>query len=640
MKKINLFIAYLASFIYMEFMYKLITHSKVFQLSTVNALIFLLVFSLFISIISRLCKEKINKIIYIVLMVLISVWFSAVYIVNSYFDLTLSLDTLLVADQTLSFLPKVLMEILKRFWAILIFFAPLVITLIFNKKISFKKIRLKNAMFSIVICIIFSVIYIFSLNIGRYSTYSVYNLFYKINDISLTIDKLGILNTFAIDLKRVVLGFDEEIVLNSNLNDIPDETIYEYNNLDIDFEKLMSKEKNENILKIHEYMNNDTGTLKNEYTGIFKDKNLIFILAESFNEIAVNEKLTPTLYKLVNSGFVFENFYSPSIYSTIGGEFQELTTLYASNSNILSSFRKGNVSFPQGIGNMFNALGYKTFAYHNNTYSFQDRNKYFKSVGLDNYKACGNGLEKLINCKIWPQSDLEMMDTTMTDYINEDRFMAYYVSVSGHSSYNWYNYMAVKNREEYLASGFNYSMGPASYLSAQMELDKALKLMIDELDNKGILSDTVIVLVGDHYPYELTIDEINEISDYKRDGVVEVNHSNLVIWNSEMDTVKVDKVGSQLDVMPTVYNLFGIDYDSRLMIGKDILSTESGLAIFGNRSWVSDLGTYYSHTNLFVPKEGVNVPNTYVDSINQVVTNKIVVSKLIVENNYYKKVFK
>ena len=201
--------------------------------------------------------------------------------------------------------------------------------------------------------------------------------------------------------------------------------------VDIDFEKLISNEKEENVLKLHEYMKNDTGTLKNEYTGMFKDKNLIFILAESFNEIAVNEKLTPTLYKLVNSGFVFENFYSPSIYSTIGGEFQELTTLYASNSNILSSFRKGNVLFPQGIGNMFNKLGYKTFAYHNNTYSFQDRNKYFKSVGLDNYKACGNGLEKLINCKIWPQSDLEMMDATMSDYINEDRFMAYYVSVSG-----------------------------------------------------------------------------------------------------------------------------------------------------------------------------------------------------------------
>ena len=72
-------------------------------------------------------------------------------------------------------------------------------------------------------------------------------------------------------------------------------------------------------------MNSDSGTLKNEYTGMFEGKNLILFMAESFNEIAVNKELTPTLYKLVNSGFVFENFYTPTIYSTIGGEFQEMT---------------------------------------------------------------------------------------------------------------------------------------------------------------------------------------------------------------------------------------------------------------------------------------------------------------------------
>ena len=83
---------------------------------------------------------------------------------------------------------------------------------------------------------------------------------------------------------------------------------------------------------MHEYFSNETGTLQNEYTGLFKDKNLILFMAESFNEVAVSEELTPTIYKLVNSSFIFDNFYTPVNNSTIGGEFQELTGLFANNS--------------------------------------------------------------------------------------------------------------------------------------------------------------------------------------------------------------------------------------------------------------------------------------------------------------------
>ena len=107
-----------------------------------------------------------------------------------------------------------------------------------------------------------------------------------------------------------------------------------------------------------------------------------------------------------------------------------------------------------------------------------------------------------------------------------------------------------------------------------------------------------------------------------------------------MDTIKIDKVGSQLDVIPTIYNTFGIDYDSRLFIGKDILSTEGGLAMFGNRSWVTDKGTYFANSHKFVPKDGVSVDDDYVSTINGIVNNKITMSKLIIYNNYYSKVFK
>jgi len=646
MKKVSLFFVYLISFIYMEFLYKILMYNNVFRLSNINMLLFIIPFSLFIYIISKCFKEKINKIIFIVLMSIIALWFSAEYVVKDYFDFYISLSTFKVADQVGHFFSKAIIETIKRLLGIILFYLPLIVSLIFSKYINFKKNKYYSNLICLGIVLVSYGIYILSLNIKKDDSYSSYKLYYDVNEVSLNMENFGVINTFFIDLKRAIFGFEEKIIITgeinfeeeNNENDEEEVINYDYNNLDIDFNKLYEEESNSNIKKIHEYMKNETGTLQNEYTGIFKDKNLILFMAESFNEVAVNKDLTPTLYKLVNSGFVFENFYTPTIYSTIGGEFQELTGLYAQSTSILSKFRSGNITFPQGIGHKFNEINYSTYAYHNNSYNFQDRNKYLKSLGFNNFKACYNGLEKLINCKTWPQSDVEMINATYNDYINEEKFMVFYASVSGHASYTWGNAQSKKHKEEYMSFNLPYSEGPASYLAAQMELDRALELLITKLDEKGILEDTVIALVGDHYPYELTIDEINEISSYKKDEVVEVNKSNFILWNSEMDTVNIKKIGSQLDVMPTIYNVFGINYDSRLFVGKDILSTTGGLAIFGNRSWISDEGTYYSRSGNFVKKDESIVNDDYVKLVNQIVNNKINMSKMIIENNYYKSV--
>ena len=360
-------------------------------------------------------------------------------------------------------------------------------------------------------------------------------------------------------------------------------------------------------------------------------------MAESFNEIAVREDLTPTLYKLVNSGFVFNNFYTPTISSTIGGEFQELTGLVAA-SGFLGPWKSGNNYFPFGVGKVFKDMDYNTFAYHDHSVYFQNRYIYLKSLGFDNFKGCFNGLEKSINCKIWPESDVEMIDATIEDYINSDKpFFTYYVTVSGHGGYTFSSSaMAKKHMNE--VKDLNISEKPKAYLAAQIELDRALEDLIKKLDEAGKLDDTVIALVGDHYPYYLSVDEVNEIADYEKDGIIEINRSNFILWNSKMDTVTVDKVGSEIDVLPTLYNLFGVKYDSRLIIGKDILSTEPGLAIFGNRSWVSDKGSYFSQKNKFVPKDNVSVDDDYISYMNTLVNNRMSMSKNIMANDYYKKV--
>ena len=646
MKKIKLFYIYLLSFIYMEFIYKFFIYKDIFRLSIINMLLFILPLSIFLVIITKLFKSsKKNFIIYIIIMLFFSIWFSAEYVCKDYFDFYISLSTFQVADQLTDFFSKVVIETLRRLPGIILFFLPLIISIIFHKKINFDKIKSKKILLTIVLFIVTSGIYLLGLNIEKDKSYSSYSLYYNVNNVSLNMENFGITNTLYIDIKRAVFGFEDKIiVINTDEEDNkkeeePKEIVYEYNNLDIDFASLSENESNKKIKNMHEYFNNNPGTKQNEYTGMFKDKNLILFMAESFNEIAVSEELTPTLYKLINGGFVFENFYTPTIYSTIGGEFQELTGLYAESTGILSKFRSGNIYFPQGIANKFKEIDYKAYAYHNNYASFQDRNKYLKSMGFDYFLARGNGLEKRMNLNEWPESDSEMIKVTVDDYINDDKFMVFYASVSGHSGYSWAaNAQARKHKEEYLAAGLNYSEGPASYIAAQMELDRALEVLIEKLDEAGKLQDTVIALVGDHYPYELTVDEVNEVASYKKDSVVEINHSNFILWNSEMDPIKITKVGSQIDVMPTIYNAFGISYDSRLFIGNDILSTTDGLAIFGNQSWVSDKGTYFVSNKKFVPRDGVEVSDDYVTNMINIVKNRVTMSKMIIENNYYKKV--
>ena len=110
----------------------------------------------------------------------------------------------------------------------------------------------------------------------------------------------------------------------------------------------------------------------------------------------------------------------------------------------------------------------------------------------------------------------------------------------------------------------------------------------------------------------------------------------LIIWNNAMnEKITVDKVGSQIDILPTVLNLFGIEYDSRLIIGRDILSSSEGLAIMSNRSWVTDSGTYYAGSRKFVPKEGVTVDSDYVNNVNSLVSNYFTMSKYLISYNYH-----
>ena len=633
--KLKKYLWILLSLLYLDLIFNLFSYDSYLRESILNISLFCLVNSFIIYILTSVWNDKVNKIFTYVIYGFIGFWYSLYYVFYNLLLTPFSVALFRQTDQAMAFPKSIILAILENIHIILFMFVPLILFIIFRNKI-FKrwKLSLKEVLVSICLLMVSISVYVLNIFIQDRNTGSIYNLYFETNNISLNIERLGVMAASVLDVERFIFGFDEKIKMVDMVDDETDDDElfeYEYNiNDDLKFDFCSGT-----INTINDYMMSEVGTRKNQYTGMFEGKNLFFVVAESFNEIAVSEELTPTLYKLVNGGFHFKNYYTSNNLSTIGGEFQALTGLYADNS-MLSTWRNGSAYFPYGIGNMFKDKGYNVFGYHNNSGYFQDRNVYLKNQGIDNFKGCYNGLEDIIDCEIWPQSDVEMINGTYNDYIDsEEPFLAYYVTVSGHFYYNFTGNAIAKKNKDYVKH-LDYNENVKAYLATQIELDKALEILIDKLEESGKLDDTVIVLTADHFPYNLDIEDINTLSDYKRDVMIEANSNSLIIYNNKMKSVDIDKVGMSIDVLPTVLNLFGIEYDSRLIMGKDILSTNPGLAIFKNKSWVTDKGTYYASSGKFV---GVDVEDNYVENINNIVNNRIAISRMIVANDYYRHLF-
>lgn len=630
--------------LYLELIYHLFIFNS-FKLKHIFLItIFTVLSTIFIDLITSLFTKKVNKWLMIIINCFLSVLFIAQIINYRFYGNVISIYSIIHGGQVFGFLSAIFSVLWQNIICVILLLIPIPLYIIFNKKIetdnlSWKVILKKNGLLIIVF-----ILSLLSLQTDKKEIYSAKNLYYYRHAPLETVKKLGMLTTLRLDLERTITGFEENLtkVTDLNLSEVKEDTKNEdkikYNIEDIDFLKLAEEETKTEIKNIHYYMANETPTKQNKYTGMFKNKNLIVITAEAFSPIAVNEALTPTLYKLVNQGFTFTNFYSPIYYvSTSDGEYVSLTSLLPKES-VWSFYKSSKNYLPYVYGNVFKNLGYETYAFHDGQYKYYDRNLSHPNMGYK-YMACGNGLEKLMNCKKWPQSDLEMINATFDMYSNEEKFVAYYMSISGHLEYNFYgNNMANKNKA--LVADTEYSDKIKAYIACQIELDKALEELINKLKEKDILDDTVIVLSADHYPYGLTNDDINSVTPLE-DAKFDIHKNNLIIWSNTMKkNIKIDKIAESLDILPTILNLFGINYDSRLLIGKDILSDTDGLVILNDRSWITKYGKYNASTQKFTSLTEEEIPENYVNKINEIVANKFIISKNILDTNYYKYVFK
>ena len=437
---------------------------------------------------------------------------------------------------------------------------------------------------------------------------------------------------------------------------VPDEpVVYDYNKMELDFTATSDLVGGSTLENMHNYFSSKTASQQNEYTGMFKGKNLIQITAEAFSPYVISKELTPTLYKLTHEGFVFTNYYQPGWgQSTTGGEFAHMT-------GIIPTWVNGNLSFyashqdymPFALGNQFRALGYTTVAYHNNSYTYYNRHLTHPNLGYD-YYGQGNGLT--LTVPGWPYSDLEMMELTapayIEDYVNTGKpFHAYYMSVSGHANWGWGNAMSAKNREAAVAAYPNASQPVQGYIAANLELEYALTYLLEQLEAAGIADDTVICMTADHYPYALVTDEVDYYQELsgKQDSELDISRykNTWLLWSGSMESsVTVNTPCSAIDILPTVSNLFGLEFDSRLMSGHDVFaqnynasqaSTCMPLVILPtNRgySWITAAGTYDAKTRTFTPNPGITVADDYVKTVSSLIDAKYSYARQLIQYDY------
>lgn len=332
-------------------------------------------------------------------------------------------------------------------------------------------------------------------------------------------------------------------------------------------------------------------------------------------------------------GFKFKNFYTPSWgVSTSDGEYVACTGLLPKE-GVWSFYNSSKNYMPFAMGNQLKSEGYETKAYHNHYFDYYFRNESHPNLGYT-YKGLGNGLDVT---ETWPESDLEMIELTVPEFIDTQPFHVYYMTVSGHLQYNFYgNYIAAKNRS--LVENLPYSDKVKAYLSCNIELDKAMEKLIQELDIRGIAEDTLIAISPDHYPYGLTLTEISELANKEINGY-ELYKGVFLLWSKGMEPVEIDEICSSLDIIPTLSNLMGLEYDSRLLMGSDILSSSEPLVIFQDRSWMTDKMYFNSRTGEVTSQNGFVPDEAYIRNISEEVKNKFKVSAGILDYNYYEKVF-
>ena len=553
---------------------------------------------------------------------------------------------------------------------ILLMFIPLIFIIlfrrrIFNNKFSDRTQQIVRVLIVVFFAFIFQLMAIITVNLnwkGDLTPKYLYSVSTNVDD---QVEQLGLLAMLGLDIKHMfVKPSGSQVSLEPTINEtdatpnqdksvaIEPEVKPEPNMLNVNLEKI-KKSSDDDVSWLASYFESVEPTYKNEETGKFKDHNVIFITVEGFSGYVISPEYTPTLYKLSTEGYEFTNFYSPLHFtSTSNGECQNLLGLYPKAGMPISMARTGELKTNTyfSLATQLGKLGYTNLGYHNNS-DLYDRASSHTNLGY-NWKYYGHGLKCEMSSSgdlLWPQRDTYMAEVSMDEYIDKDNpFNVYYLTISGHTPYVW---GWVTNEYYDDLADANYADKTKSYIASLMEADKMVAYIIDRLEKSGKLDDTLIVIAPDHIPYG-SVDVLEDLAGEtfgSSESLTEIDEKNinfdvykssLIIWNPKVEHKVIDKICCQVDILPTVSNLLGLDYDSRMLAGSDIFSEREGLVIFSSMCWKTKQGFYNRYTQEFTPDP--NAPpmsaedtETYVDTMKYIVKCKLAMTEMIIESDFY-----
>lgn len=650
-------LAIFISLFYFELLLHYIVYSSLDTFTIWNVL-FLIPISLVISALIGF-HNKFNNVILILFIFIISLFYLSNLIYFKTFKSLASISMIGNGTNALTnFWWSVATTIKENLFEIIIFEFPVLLLLldaIFIKKIKGKYSLIVHPIVMLMGIIIW-VLTVLALPLSGKQDYTAYGAYHsRFVDTDTASNKLGILPNALIETRYIFFGSNRENLIEIEEVEEDVEEIKEsekfnvYDNLD--FSSLSINSTDSQIKNVCDYLKTLTPSNKNNHTGEFEDYNLIYICGESFSSMAIDKDITPTLYKLSTNGYVLDNYYNAFKNVTTNGEYSLLTGLWPdiareeTNNGKLTGTMGQSIdnNMSESLGKKFNSIGVNSRAFHNYWGSYYGREETLPNMGFE-CMFMGKGMWFTTD---WPASDLEMMQQSVDTYINDEQFCAYYMTFSGHGNYSTDNFMVQRNIEyvKEKAIGKNYPENLLGYFACNVELDKALEYLINRLAQAGKLDKTVIVLAGDHYPYYVTDYDYECFNGKKITNDYEKYRSTCIIYNSGMDlTVRVNKPCCNVDILPTILNLFNIPYDSRLYAGTDIFSDSRHVAMIYDKSFIAEDFVYNATSGEVTWINKLNdmtdtEKETYVNKYVSYVKGKYAYSISVENTNFYDYIF-
>ena len=566
---------------------------------------------LWISLILCIClfsKKKIGKIIYILFFILSL----ALYLVNNiYYSMTgvfFDFSMVLLASEGSEYL----LDAIKNCdLSVYLFLIPIFITFVLAIKV-YPKEEHKSYKGIIVTIFIFillhSVTPVFLGKANEELTWSTWrnprNIYNSFNDNNKAIKVSGLYEYTVRNFYITFLKSDEGA-----------------NQKDLDFLKEeYSKEKEVN---------------KNKYTGKYKDNNLIIVQLEGLDSWLINKNDTPTLYNMMKNSINFTNHYS--YYngggSTFNSEFAVNTGFITPLSYTQNAYTFNKNSFPYSLAHLFKEQGYTVNAFHMNTKEYYSRGTNYKNWGYDNYYGLVDQNTYKDN-SYYLDRELLLNEEFKEKMFGSEKFVDYIITYTNHMPFspekgNCKMLLDLDSKEN---ENVSYDLTEEDCARRQAkETDYMMELLVKELKERELFDKTTIVVLTDHYLYTLSDKTI--LDKYKNTSNNLINHTPFFIYTNNKDKKTIKTVTSQLNVLPTVLNLFGIDYNPNYYIGQDALSNNyQKLVFFSDYSWYD--GNVYVDGGIVTNKRYIS--EEALDDKNYYVNYLIKKNDLTLKYNYFK----